>query len=55
MKAQKRRRDDWHGRSESGSYTVRSPPQDLPTSGMMLRRTKEILPLLTRNSKYCNL
>jgi hypothetical protein len=55
MKAQKRRRDDWRGRSESGSYAVRSPPKDLPTRGVMLRRTMVILLLLTRISKYCNL
>lgn len=55
MKAQKRRKDDWRGRSESGSYRVRSPPENLPSRGMMLRRTMEILLLLTRNSKYCNL
>jgi hypothetical protein len=55
MKAQKRKRNDWRGRSESGCYAVRSPPENLPTRGMMLRRTMEILLLLTRNSKYCNL
>jgi len=55
MKAQKRRRGDWRGRSESGSYMVIRLPQDLPTSGMMLRRTMEKLLLLTRISRYCNL
>jgi len=49
MKAQKRRRSDWRGRSESGPYRVISPPQDVPTRRrMMLRRTMEILLLLTR-------
>jgi hypothetical protein len=55
MKVRKRRKDDWRGRSESGSFRVRGPPQNLPTRGMMLRRMMEILLLLTRNSKYCNL
>jgi hypothetical protein len=55
MKAQKRRRNDWRGRSESGSYRVRSPPENLPTRRMMLRRTMEILLPLTRISRYCNL
>jgi hypothetical protein len=50
MKAQKRKRNDWRGRSESGSYAVRSPPENLPTRRMMLRRTMEILLLLTRIS-----
>jgi hypothetical protein len=46
MKAQKRRRSDWRGRSESGSY---SRPQDIPTRRrIMLRRTMEIFLLLTR-------
>ena len=51
MKAQKRRRGDWRGKSESGSYTVIRPPRGPPTREMRLRRRTERLLLLTRISK----
>jgi hypothetical protein len=48
MKALKRRRGDWRGKSESGSYRVIRPP---PIHRLRLRRRRERPLLLTRISK----